>query len=169
MAISKTPELDKTFQTLARTCCTPRADVVKDDSGSYAVVTEQGSSASHMTAAKVLDVISRLPGCAGRASDTVSAYTQVKMKGGPKAVGITSTRVPCYLRSCTTIPPPEIQDPVVPLERHVYGHPLAGLLWELNEHGKNCKLRMFVHAPRKRLVSLRLCGRLKKWRERRAI
>ena len=36
-------------------------DNVKDDSGAYAVFTEQGSSASQMTAAKVIDVISRLP------------------------------------------------------------------------------------------------------------
>ena len=32
-----------------------RGDIVKDDSGSYAVFTEQGSSASRMTAAKVMD------------------------------------------------------------------------------------------------------------------
>ena len=38
-----------------------RGDIVKDDSGSYAVFTEQGSSASQMTAAKVTDIISRLP------------------------------------------------------------------------------------------------------------
>ena len=34
-----------------------RGDIVKDDSGSYAVFTEQGSSASQMTAAKVMDII----------------------------------------------------------------------------------------------------------------
>ena len=39
-----------------------RGDIVKDDSGSYAVVTEQGSSASQMTAAEIMDIISRLPG-----------------------------------------------------------------------------------------------------------
>ena len=55
-----------------------RGDIVKDDSGSYAVFTEQGSSASQMTAAKVMDIISRLPGCDGQAADAVSAYTQVK-------------------------------------------------------------------------------------------
>ena len=42
-----------------------RGDIVKDDSGSY-VFTEQGSSASQMTAAKVMDTISRLPGCDGQ-------------------------------------------------------------------------------------------------------
>ena len=46
--------------------------IVKDDSGSYAVFTEQGSSASQMTAATVMDVTSRLPGCAGQAADAVS-------------------------------------------------------------------------------------------------
>ena len=61
-----------------------RADIVKDYSGSYAVFTEQGSSASQMTAAKVMDIISRLPGCAGQAADAVSAYTQVKMEDAPK-------------------------------------------------------------------------------------
>ena len=50
-----------------------RGDIVKDNSGSYAVITEQGSSASQMTAAKIMDIISRLPGCAGQAADAVSA------------------------------------------------------------------------------------------------
>ena len=55
-----------------------RGDIVKDDSGSDAVFTEQGSSASQFSAAKVMDIISRLPGCAGQAVDAVSASTQVK-------------------------------------------------------------------------------------------
>ena len=38
-----------------------RSDIVKDDSGSYALFSEQGSSASQMTAAKVMEIISRLP------------------------------------------------------------------------------------------------------------
>ena len=36
-----------------------RSDVAKDDSGSYAVFTEKGSSASQMTAAEIMDIISR--------------------------------------------------------------------------------------------------------------
>ena len=60
-----------------------RGDIVKDDSGSYAVFTEQGSSASQMTAGKVTDIISRLPECAGQAADAVSAYTQVRMEDAP--------------------------------------------------------------------------------------
>ena len=57
-----------------------RIAIVKDDSGSYAVFTDQGSPASQMTAAKLMDVTSRLPECAGQAADAVSAYTQVRMK-----------------------------------------------------------------------------------------
>ena len=51
-----------------------RGDIMKVDSGSYAVFTEQGSSASQMTAAIVMDIISRLPGCAGQAADAASAF-----------------------------------------------------------------------------------------------
>ena len=57
-----------------------RGETVKDDSISYAVFIEQGSSASQMTAVNVMDVMSRLPGCAGQAADAVSAHTQVKWK-----------------------------------------------------------------------------------------
>ena len=39
-----------------------RGDIVKDNSGSYAVFTEQGSSASQMTAAKIMDIISGFAG-----------------------------------------------------------------------------------------------------------
>ena len=61
-----------------------RGDIVKDDSGAYAVFTEQGSSASHVTAAKVMDVIARRPDCDGQAADAISAYTQVKMEDAQK-------------------------------------------------------------------------------------
>ena len=65
-----------------------RGDTVRDDSGSYAVFTEQGSSASQMTAAKVMDIISRLPGCSGQAADAVSAFSRVKMEDAPKLMKI---------------------------------------------------------------------------------
>ena len=71
-----------------------RGDIVKDDSGSYAVFTEQGSSASQMTAAKIMDIISRLPGCDGQAADAVSAYTQVKMEDAHKLLKIPKPECP---------------------------------------------------------------------------
>ena len=69
-------------------------DIVKDDSGFYAVFTEQGSSAFQMTATKVMHVISRLPGCAGQAADTVAAYTKVKMENAPKLLGLSGSKCP---------------------------------------------------------------------------
>ena len=71
-----------------------RGDIVKDNSGSYAVFTEQGSSASQMTAAKIKDIISRLPGCDGQAADAVSAYTQVKMEDAHKLLKIPKSECP---------------------------------------------------------------------------
>ena len=73
-----------------------RGDIVKDDSGSYAVFTEQGSSASQMTAAKIMDIISRLPGCDGQAADAVSAYTQVKMEDAHKLFKIPKSECPDF-------------------------------------------------------------------------
>ena len=79
-----------------------RGDIVKNDSGSYAVFTEQGSSASQMTAAKIMDIISRLSGCDGQAADAVSAYTQVKMENAHKLLKIPKIGVSRHLDSSTT-------------------------------------------------------------------
>ena len=57
-----------------------RGDFLTHDSSSVLFFTEQGSSALNMTAAKVRDVGSTVPGCAGQARDAVWAFTQVKWK-----------------------------------------------------------------------------------------
>ena len=111
-----------------------RGDIVKEDSGSHEVFTEQGSSAIRMTAAKVMDIISRLPGCARQAADGVSADTQVKMEDAHKLLKIPKSDCPDIWISLPRHIRPKslssVEDPVVPLERNLYGHPLAGLLWE---------------------------------------
>ena len=71
-----------------------RGDIVKDDSGAFAVITEQGSSASQMTAAKVMDVIARLPDCDGQAADPVSACTQVKLEDASRLLKIPKSGFP---------------------------------------------------------------------------
>ena len=65
-----------------------RGDNVKDDTGGYAVFAEEGASASHVTAVKVLDTISRLPGMSGEANDAVSAYTQVEMSDASRLLDL---------------------------------------------------------------------------------
>ena len=147
-----------------------RGDSVKDDSGSYAVFTEQGSSASQMTAAEVMDIMSRLPGCAEQAADAVSASTQVKMEYDPKLLKIPKSECPdIWIRLPRHKWPKSwsiMEDPVIPLERNLYGHPLAGLLWErqfeeiLLKYGwekvSNWEC-LFVHRE-KRVVLLCVCG-----------
>ena len=111
-----------------------RGDIVKNDSVSYAEFTVQGSLPSQMTAANVMDNISRLPGCAGQAADAVSAKTQVKMEDAPQLLKIPKLECPeIWIRLPRHKWPKSwssMEDPVVPLERNLYGHPLAGLVWE---------------------------------------
>ena len=82
-----------------------------------------------------MDIISRLPRCAGQAADAVPAYTQV-LNGRCSQIiensknqnvqilgyGLTKHKWPKSWSS--------MEDVVVPLERNLNGHPLAGLLWE---------------------------------------
>ena len=110
-----------------RTCCAP-SDIVKDDSGSYAVITEQGSSASQVMDAIVMDGTARLPGCAGQAADAVSAYSQVKMHDAPSLLKLPRPGCPDiwirlprdnWLKSWSIN-----KESVVLLEQNVSGHPL---------------------------------------------
>ena len=86
-----------------------------------------------MTAAKVMDIISRLPVFDGQAPDAV-ACTQVKMEDAHKLSKIPYSECPdVWIRLPRHKWPKSwssMEDPVVPLERNLYGHPLAGLLWE---------------------------------------
>ena len=146
-----------------------RGDIVKGYSGSYVAFTEQWSSASQMTAAKVMDIISRLPGCAGQSADAVSFYTQVKSEDAPKLLKIPKSECPEWIR----LPRHKsleswssMEDPVILLERNLYGHLLAGLLWErqlekiLLKYGwekvSNCEC-LFVHCE-KRIILISVCG-----------
>ena len=150
----KNSELEPKFQTYQGRVVL-RGDIVKNYSGSYAIFTEQGPSASQMTAAKIIDFVSRLPGRAGQAADAVSANTHVKMEDAPTLFKIPKSECPdIWIRlprhklskSWSSMERP------VPVELNLFGHLLAGLLWErqfekvLSEHGweKSSKLGMLV-------------------------
>ena len=100
-----------------------RGDIAQDDSGSYAVFTEQGPSASQMTAAKVMDIISRLPRCAGQAVDAVICLYPGKMEDAPKLLKIPKSECPdIWIRLPRHKWPKSwssMEDPVVPLERNL--------------------------------------------------
>ena len=104
-----------------------RGDIVKDDTGLYAVFTEQESSASQKTAAKV--IISRMKGCEGQAADAKSAYTQVKMEDAPTLWKIPKSKCPDIWIRLPKYKWPKswssMEDPVLLVERNLYGHPFG--------------------------------------------
>ena len=139
-----------------------RDDIVKDDSGACAFFTEQGSSASQMTAAKVMDVIARSQDCDGQAADAVSAYTYAKLEDAPRLLKIPKSECPdVWIRLPRHLWPKSwanIEDPVAPLERKLYGHPIAGLLWVGTWMGKSTQLGMHVRSSKTRVISVSICG-----------
>ena len=83
-----------------------------------------------------MDVNSRLPGCAGQAADAVSGFSHLKMGDAPKLLKITKSECPdIWIRLPRHKWPKSwssMEDPVVPLERNLYGHLLAGLMGKAN-------------------------------------
>ena len=125
-----------------------------------------------MTAAKVMDIISGLPGCAGQAADAVSACTQVKMENAPKLLKIPKSECPdIWIRLPRHKWPKSWVQYGRPsrsswTKRNLYGHPLAGLLWEKQlekiqlKHGweKSFQLRMLIRTSWKRIIIVCVCG-----------
>ena len=120
------------------------------------VFTEQGSSASQMTA------------CAGQAPDAASACTLVKMENAPTLLKIPKSENPdIWIRLRNTKWPKSwssIEDPVVPLERNLCGHPLARVgktIWVCSMEirlGMCSKWGLFIRFPRKRVILICVCG-----------
>ena len=61
-----------------------RGNQVKNAEGVAAVFAQLGTSASLMSASKLLDAVAMPPGCAGEQSDAVQAYTQAFLYHGQK-------------------------------------------------------------------------------------
>ena len=83
-----------------------------------------------------MDAVARMPGNDGEDSDAVGAYTQVRLEDAPKLLGKPDLVTETWIR----LPPHRrpkswegIEDPVCPLLLNLYGHPLAGLLWEKHQ------------------------------------
>ena len=109
-----------------------RGDTVKTEEGTHAVFSEQGTSSAHMASTKFLDWAARLPENDGQDADAVGAYCQMLLEEAAELLGIDV--IP---ETWISLPPHKqpdswkgIKDPVCPLVRNIYGHPLAGLLWE---------------------------------------
>ena len=109
-------------------------------------------------------------GGAGQAADAVSAYTQVKMENASELLKIPKSECPDiwirqplhkWHKSWSSM-----EDPAVSLKRNLYGHPVAGLLWErqfekiLLGYGweKVFQLWMLIRTPWKRVILICVCG-----------
>ena len=81
-----------------------------------------------------MDVIAGQPDCAGQAADAVSAFSQAKLEDAPRLLKVPKSEWPDewvrFPRHKCPKSWANIQDPVVPLERNLCAHPLAGLWWE---------------------------------------
>ena len=147
-----------------------RGDIVKDDWWSYAVFQEQGSSASQMTAAKVINIISRLPGFERQAADAVSAYTQVKMEDAHKLLKIPKNGVSRHLDSSTTKQMANImvqygrssRSSWAKSVRSSFGRTVMGkAIWESPVEvrlGEGLQLGMLVRTPSKKVILICVCG-----------
>ena len=106
-----------------------------------------------MTAAKIMEIISRLLAFDGQAADAVSVYTLVKMEDAHKLLKIPKSECPdIWIRLPRHKWPKSwssTEDPVVPIEQNLYGHLLAGHMGKaIGEHsietllGENSKFGM---------------------------
>ena len=111
---------------------------MKDETGHKAVFTEQSTSASYMAGSNLLDVVARFPECAGEDADAMSAFIQITSKEAACIPGMdyvpeTFISLPCSRWPDdwkTKVESGEPVDPVCQLVTNLYGHPLAGLLWD---------------------------------------
>ena len=118
-----------------------RGDIIKDEEGAYALFSEQGASASSIEAARLVDVIARMPGCGGYNVDAIKAFNQVTLgEDCPETwCALPRHRWPETWEGKYTVP-------VVLLERNLYGHPRAGHYWEQHV-ARVCKGNGFRPVP----------------------
>ena len=91
------------------------------------------------------------------------------MEDAPKLLKIPITECPDILIRLPRHKGPKswssMEDPVVPLERNLYGHPLAGLEWERQVEknpnkvrlGKSFQLAMSFRTPSERIILICVC------------
>ena len=109
-----------------------REDIVKDGSGVHVDWTRLVCVPDDCR--KVMDVIASLPGCDGPAADAASAFSHVKLEDAPRLLKIPKSECPDVWKRLPRHKWPKswatVEDPVIHLQRNLYGHKLAGFVWE---------------------------------------
>ena len=103
-----------------------RGDCVRDQDGNWGVWTEQGTSSSHLMAARVVDAVGNMEGMCSEDADATSAYAQTDLAPDcpPTWISLPRDRWPdeWYGEDGTD----KYVNPVVRLKSNFYGHPCAG-------------------------------------------
>ena len=101
-----------------------RGDQIRDETGFYVVFLEQSASASHMAAIKFMDYIGRIDGCTNQDSDAIKAKSQVRLDSLQQLLGedIQAETWITLPRSRRPKSWDNIDNPVCPLLRNLYGH-----------------------------------------------
>ena len=127
----RTPNLQNTSRNIQGTSCAPRAQRQRRRRIQSSIHRARCFSVSDGSG-KVLGHL--LKACGYGWKDAISAYIQVKMTEAPRWLPMPNKECPENVDHNSPRQRPEgcddIEDPVVLLERHLYCHPLAGLLWE---------------------------------------
>ena len=96
---------------------------VRDQDNNWAVFQEMQSSASLMSASKMVDYFGSLDGHDVEMSDAPGAFTQSELQGDETWITLPHEQWPQSWKS-------KYRRPVVKLRLALYGHPLAGCCWE---------------------------------------
>ena len=105
-----------------------REGVTRDESGDIAMFQNRGSSPATLESSKIVDAYGLIDGHDEEVSDAPQAYTQSWLCGSETWVVLPKEYWPPHFH--------DIEDPVVPLDYSLYGHPDAGTFWEDKSHSK---------------------------------
>jgi hypothetical protein len=96
--------------------------------GESALFQNRGSSPATLESSKIVDAFGLIEGNDEEVSDAPQAYTQEKLRGTETWVVLPTQYWPDHFHN--------IEDPVVPRDYSLYGHPDAGTFWEDKSHSK---------------------------------
>ena len=105
-----------------------RDGVTRDEMGEVAMFENRGSSPATLESSKLVDAYGLVDDNDEEVSDAPQAYTQSRLRGSETWVVLPKEYWPDHFW--------EIDDPVVPLDYSLYGHPDAGTFWEDKSHAK---------------------------------
>ena len=131
---SQIPEAQRTY----KGCVVLRGDCIKNDTGYLAVFSEQGTSASHMAASKMLAALAHMPDMEGQDADACGAYNQTALLGHETLGALPPHQWPVGWHG-------KYKNQVCRLVNASYGHPKAGLDWESHSRTAllHCGVRPF--------------------------